>query len=73
MKLQSVKYNEGNNNWYSIEYIPDNTREILLYVLEFGTTSGYYNKDKWYSFRYNCEVIPSEWREIPRHESNSSL
>ena len=46
MKLQSVKYIEGNNNWYSIEYIPDNKREILLYVLEFGTTSGYFDRDK---------------------------
>jgi hypothetical protein len=73
MKLQSVKYIEGNNNWYSVEYIPDNKREILLYVLEFGTTSGYFDRDKWYSLRYNCEVIPLTWREMPRYESKNSL
>ena len=73
MKLQSVKYNEGNDKWYSPESVPDNSREILLYVLEFGTTSGYFSKDKWYSLRYNCEVDPKGWREMPRYESNSGF
>ena len=75
MKLQSVKYNEHNDKWYSLEYIPDNPREILLYTKEFGTTSGYYmiNDESWYSLRWDSVVNPLYWREMPRYESKNSL
>ena len=61
MKLASVKYS-NTNAWYTTEYCPDNPREILLYTKEFGTTGGYYQNDKWFSFRWQCFVYPIYWR-----------
>lgn len=75
MKLQTIKYVENNNKWYSLEFIPDNPREILLYTKDFGTTVGYYliDEEKWYSFRWSCFVDPLYWREIPRYDCKNSI
>ena len=70
MKLQSVKYDCDSEVWYTIENLPDNPREILIYTKEFGTTSGCYKTDHWYLFRWNCFINnPVSWREMPRYEN----
>jgi len=74
MKLQSVEYDENNNRWYSAEFIPNNPREVVLYTREFGTTSGYYMCNEWYLLRWNSNIKPLFWREMPRYdESKGSL
>lgn len=35
MKLQNVKFIDS-DKWYSIEYLPSNSRYILVYSPEFG-------------------------------------
>ena len=73
MKLKSVEYSD-NEDWYSIEYVPDNPRSILIYTLEGGTAEGKYQNDTWIQYRWNCTVTPKYWRELPRYNgSNSSL
>lgn len=69
MKLRSVEYSNS-NEWYSIESIPDNPREILIHTKDFGTTAGYYQNEtnKWFSFRWQCFINPIKWRELPRYE-----
>ena len=73
MKLASVKYSKS-DRWYTIEYLPDTPRSILLYTEDGGTAEGSYdiNKDVWTQFRWNCKVHPLYWREMPRYESDSS-
>lgn len=65
MKLQNVKY-EDTDKWYTSEYIPDNPRSVLLFTEEGGTAEGKYERDKWIQYRWNCEVHPKFWREMPR-------
>lgn len=73
MKLQSVPYKPHNSKWYTTEYLPDNCRSILLYTLEGGTAEGKFENNKWIQYRWNCEVHPQYWREMPRYESNIGL
>ena len=73
MKLQSVAYNKDNISWNSTEYIPDNPRSILLYTEEGGVAEGKFQNDKWIQYRWNCEVHPICWREMPRYESKNSI
>lgn len=74
MKLQSVKY-ENTNSWFGCEFIPDNPRSVILYTLEGREAEGKYENGKWIQYRWNCEVTPLYWREMPRYNerSNSSL
>lgn len=72
MKLKSVKY-ENTDSWFEIDHIPDNPRSILLYTSEGGEAEGKYENGKWIQYRWNCEVNPKYWREMPRYESKSSL
>lgn len=75
MKLQSVKF-ENSEQWYTLEYLPDNPREVLIHTKEFGTTSGYYKSDtnSWFLFRWQCFISnPICWRELPRYENQNSL
>ena len=72
MKLANVKYSNS-DRWYSIEYVPDNPRNILLYTYEGGVAEGNYQNGKWIQYRWNCEVNPVSWREMPKYESKSSL
>ena len=65
MKLQSVKYKDS-DEWYSSEFIPDNPRSILVYTQEGGTAEGKYDMGKWIQYRWNCEIHPIKWREMPR-------
>ena len=65
MKLQSVKY-KLTDDWYSSEYVPDNPRSIILFTLEGGSAEGKYENEKWIQYRWNCEVHPTHWREMPR-------
>lgn len=69
MKLQSVKFEENNNKWYSIEYLPNNSREILIYSPELGTSNGYYNKnvELFWIYKWQQYIKPQYWREIPRY------
>lgn len=69
MKLQSVRY-ENSNLWYSCESIPDNPRSIILYTLEGGEAEGKYENGKWIQYRWNCEVNPVYWREMPRYNES---
>lgn len=71
MKIQEISYSKS-DKWYSPEYIPDNRRDILIYTEEGGTSEGYYFKDSWYIYKWNCKVTPKYWREIPRYESTNS-
>ena len=70
VKLQNIKYQKNNDKWYSVEYIPDNPRSILVYTEDGGTAEASYNpiKDVWTQFRWSCEVHPVFWREMPRYE-----
>lgn len=72
MKLQSVQY-DINDKWYTSEYLPDNPRSIILYTLEGREAEGKYENGKWIQYRWNCEVNPVYWREMPRYESQNSL
>ncbi len=73
MKLQSVKY-KNNNSWFNSEFVPDNPRSIILYTLEGGEAEGKYENNKWIQYRWNCEVYPKAWREMPKYDgSNNSL
>lgn len=65
MKLASVKY-EPCDDWFGSEYVPDNPRSIILYTLEGGEAEGKYENGKWIQYRWNCEVKPLCWREMPR-------
>lgn len=69
MKLQSVKYDEESNVWYTPQQIPDNPRSILIYTKEGGIAEASYNatKDKWFQFRWQCEMTPIAWRELPKY------
>lgn len=73
MKLASVKYNKNNSHWYTSEYLPDNPRSIILYTLEGGEAEGKYENEKWIQYRWNCEVHPIMWREMPRYESKDII
>lgn len=66
MKLASVKYDSDSERWYTPEYLPDNPRSIILYTLEGNEAEGKYENGKWVQFRWNCEVKPLCWREMPR-------
>ena len=66
MKLKSVEYLPDNENWMSSEYIPDNPRSIILFTPEGGSAEGKYENGKWIQYRWNCEVKPLYWREMPR-------
>lgn len=65
MKLKSVPY-ENSDSWFGIEYIPNNPRSIILYTLEGREAEGKYENGKWISYKWNCEVNPICWREMPR-------
>lgn len=67
MKLQSVKY-ENCDSWFRTEFIPNNPRSIILYTLEGGEAEGKYENGKWIQYRWNCEVEPLYWREMPRYD-----
>ena len=70
MKLVSVKY-ESTDNWFSCEYIPDNPRSIIIYTLEGGEAEGRYENGKWIQYRWNCQVNPLVWREMPRYDKHN--
>ena len=65
MKLLSVNYEPG-DKWYEIEYVPSNPRSIILVTQEGGEAEGKYENGKWIQYRWNCEVHPLAWREMPR-------
>ena len=65
MKLKSVEY-QPIDNWYTCEYVPDNPRSIILFTPEGGSAEGKYENEKWIQYRWNCEVHPLYWREMPR-------
>lgn len=75
MKLQSIKYQKNNDKWYSSEFIPDNPRSVLVYTEDGGTAEASFNTKTniWTQFRWNCEVTPLMWREIPRYDSECNL
>lgn len=68
MKLTSVKYNPSDEEWKDTSYLPSNSRRILVYSPEFGTSIGYY-----YNSMFNDELRIDEkvgiiyWRELPRY------
>ena len=72
MKLQTVKY-ELCDSWFGSEYVPDNPRSVIIYTLEGREAEGKYENGKWIQYRWNCEVHPKCWREMPRYESNCNL
>ena len=67
MKLASVKF-EQTDSWFGCEYVPNNPRNILLYIPEDGVAEGHYENGKWIHHRWNCEVNPEAWREIPKYK-----
>lgn len=69
IKLANVKYSKS-DKWYSPEYLPDTPRDILIYTEEGGTSEGFYKKGSWYVYKWNCNVEPLYWREIPRYENS---
>ena len=72
MKLQSVSY-ERSDDWFGCEYVPDNPRSIILYTSEGREAEGKYENNKWIQYRWNCEVHPLAWREMPRYESKDII
>lgn len=68
MKLASVRYSQDSDRWYSTEYIPSNSRNILVYSPEFGTSIGCYSDESFKDlFRIREEVNIIYWREMPRY------
>lgn len=65
MKLVSVEY-KNSDCWYGAEYVPNNPRDIILYTQEDGEAEGRYEDGKWIHYKWNCEVKPLAWREMPR-------
>ena len=72
MKLISVEYS-NNNDWYDIEHLPNNPRNILLFTKEGGSAEGKYENGKWFQYRWNCHVNPIAWRELPRYDCNNNI
>lgn len=76
MKLTSVEYNSSNDKWYTQDYLPSNSRYILVYSPEFGTSIGFYSELNGGAF--NDALRPGEkvgitnWRELPRYVSSQS-
>ena len=70
MKLMSIKYQKNNDTWYSPNYFPDNPRSVLIYSEDSGVSEASYNQklDVWTQFRWNCEVHPIAWRELPSYD-----
>lgn len=72
MKLMSVKYDPNYTEWRTIEYIPSNSRKILVYSPEFGTSigkfiftnNGYTFED---SLRSEEKINITHWKELPRY------
>lgn len=75
MILQRLKYNPDDIEWHSVESVPTNKRDILMYVPEHGTTLGFYNPElfSWYDYKWECTSEPICWREIPRYEVKVSF
>ena len=76
MKLKNVDYNKDNENWMDVENIPSNSRYILVYSPEFGTSIGYYRRfaetgGQWIdALRLNEKVNIQQWRELPKYENS---
>lgn len=77
MKLTSLNYNSSNENWLNLDFLPSNSRYILVYSPEFGTSIGKYNKNTELFedvLRNGEKVNIIYWREMPRYvEHNNSL
>jgi hypothetical protein len=72
MKLQSLKYNPDDVDWKTTEYFPNNSRYILVYSPEFGTSIGYKYNDiyevHWVdALRPDEDVNITHWKELPRY------
>lgn len=77
MKLTVVEYSPDSDRWYTTEYIPSNSRDILIYSPEFGTSIGHYSFyedgglfSDLLRVRENINVL--YWREMPRYVPNQS-
>lgn len=71
----SIKYDKTSDKWYNPEYIPDNPRNILLYSEDTRVTEGFYDTkhNRWHCFKWDCDVIPLKWRELPYYDSNGNI
>ena len=67
MKLTSVEYSEDSNDWKTTDYIPTNSRYIIVYSPEFGTSIGYYAKKFVDKLREDETINILYWRELPRY------
>lgn len=72
MKLTSVEYDPTNTKWYTLEYLPNNSRYILIYSPEFGTSIGNYDKFENGGIyqdilRIGEDIKITHWREMPRY------
>lgn len=76
MKLMSVEYNSTDLEWKTIEYLPSNSRYILVYSPEFGTSIGKYIRYNESGGRFDDYLRLGElinithWRELPRYVGN---
>lgn len=75
MKLVSVQYHSDDNEWKSLEYLPCNSRYILVHSPEFGTSIGYYDKEisRFIDLLRLEELVGiTHWRELPRYVAHNS-
>jgi hypothetical protein len=70
VKLVNIKYNKDSSEWYSPEYVPDTPRSVLIYIEDGGVAEATFHamENKWVMFRWNCQVEPIKWRELPKYE-----
>jgi hypothetical protein len=71
VKLKSIKYRKNNDEWHSIEFVPDNPRSVLVYTEDGGVAEAFFYtmENKWIQYRWNCQVEPIAWREMPCYDS----
>lgn len=80
MKLRTVEYDPNDNDWKNTDYLPSNSRYILVHSPEFGTSIGFFKRSGTSEGEFKDSIRITEkvniiyWRELPRYyEHTNSL